>query len=525
MSRITLPGGTTMNTVQRFGIRRVLFAAAVVIAVLPALAQTPARRAFTPGDWYSVKTLSAPVMSPDGKYVAVQVTNVIEAKNTRMNEIWVASTAPGAGEPQRFTAPGFDSTNPSFSTDSSLLIFNSTRPGYTATRWAVKLDGPGGEFEHPTLGGPAGQPDAAGGDFANPGGRAGGPGANLNSSTPKDNSFTVSTGVPGGAVTGAGRTGGGGAARGGGGAAARGGAAPGAPPAPTAAPAAAAGTAAAPARTTPASSTEAYAAMPPMAKPPAGAITLPLDPSRFDGMQIIDTRFKANGRGFVPSTGTTLAGRGAGPGGAGAGGGRAGGAGPESAPTQVLIDKKDGTGAQPLTSTLYSHREARVSPDGKWIVFAADAELRPDTELRAVRDEIAKLGTDAARATATREKLQTELYLMPTAGGTAAPKRIRTSGNETGVAWSSDSRWFTFTANAGANTNTNIYLADATTGVSKSLTSDLRTDGGPTTWLPNGDLLMQVNVGGRNALYRISPRTGDRKEIVGGRRRVFGFTY
>jgi dipeptidyl aminopeptidase/acylaminoacyl peptidase len=334
----------------------------------------------------------------------------------------------------------------------------------------------------------------------------------------------VSTGVPGGPGTGAGRAGGGGGAArgGGGGAAARGGAAPGAPPAPTAsAPAStSAATSAAP-RTAPASSTDSYAAMPPMAKPPAGAITLPLDASRFDGMQIIDTRFKANGRGFVPSTGTTLAGRGA-----GAGGGRNGGPpAVDSPPTQVLIDKKDGAGAVPLTSTLYSHREARVSPDGKWIVFAADAELRPDTELRTVRDEIAKLGSDTARAAATRERLQTELYLIPSTGGAAAPKRIRTSGNETGVVWSSDSRWFTFTANAGANTNTNIYLADATTGVSKSLTADLRTDGGPTVWLASGELLMQINVGGRNALYRINPRTGDRKEIVGGRRRVFGFTY
>jgi hypothetical protein len=47
--------------------------------------------------------------------------------------------------------------------------------------------------------------------------------------------------------------------------------------------------------------------MPAMAKPPANAITLPLDPSRFDGMQITDERYKANGRGFVPSTGAGAA--------------------------------------------------------------------------------------------------------------------------------------------------------------------------------------------------------------------------
>ena len=31
---------------------------------------------------------------------------------------------------------------------------------------------------------------------------------------------------------------------------------------------------------------------------------------------------------------------------------------------------------------------------------------------------------------------------------------------------------------------------------------------------------MQLTLGGRNALYRINPRTGDRKEIIGGRRRL-----
>jgi dipeptidyl aminopeptidase/acylaminoacyl peptidase len=493
--------------------RRVLFAVGLVIAVLPALAQTPATpRAFTPGDWYRVKTLSNSVMSADGKYVAVQVTNVVEAKNARVNEIWVASTAPGAGEPQRFSAPGFDSTAPSFSADSTMLLFTSTRPGYSGNRWAVRLDRAGGEFQY--TGAPAGNAaaDAGGGDFA---GRAGGAGpAGPSATSPKDGSFVVSTGVPGAAPVTTGRGNGGGGRTGGGGAA-RGAAAPD-------------GTvSSAPGRSSGAA--DAYAAMPPMARPPMNAITLPLDPARFDGMQIIDSRYKANGRGYVPSTGAgpiaAATGAAAGARGGGAGGAGRGGNAPavDGPPTQVLIDRKDGTGAKPITTALYSHRTATVSPDGKWIVFAADAELRPDTTIKTVREGIAALGTDVERTAANREKLQVELFVMPAAGG--APKRIRTPGTESSVEWSADSRWITFTANNGPFTNTNIYLADVTTGASKSLTADLRTDGGPVDWLPSGDLLMQVNVGGRNALYRINPRTGDRKELVGGRRRVFGFTY
>jgi dipeptidyl aminopeptidase/acylaminoacyl peptidase len=57
------------------------------------------------------------------------------------------------------------------------------------------------------------------------------------------------------------------------------------------------------------------------------------------------------------------------------------------------------------------------------------------------------------------------------------------------------------------------------------VTSGLRTDPGAVEWLPGGDLLVQLTLGGRHALYRINPRTGDRREIIGGRRRIFGYTY
>jgi dipeptidyl aminopeptidase/acylaminoacyl peptidase len=269
--------------------------------------------------------------------------------------------------------------------------------------------------------------------------------------------------------------------------------------------------------------------MPPMARPPQNAITLPLDPARFDGMQIIDPRYKANGRGFLPSTGEgpTAAGRGAAPtpgGGRGGGGGIGGANVPaDGAPTQILIDRKDGNGATPLTNALYSHRNAIVSPDGQWIAFTADAELRPDTIVRSVRDDIAKLGTEDARTAAMRSRLQAELYVMPAAGG--APKRIRTAGNESGVAWSPDSRYLTFTANQGPNTDSHVYLADVTAASSRSLTSDLRLDPGNVEWTAAGDVLMQLAIGGRNALHRVNPRTGERKEIIGGRRRIVGYSF
>jgi dipeptidyl aminopeptidase/acylaminoacyl peptidase len=497
-----------MNVMDSTRTRLLRTALAAALAIPFAVALVPqtgtaqsAKRAFETRDWYRVKTVGSPALTPDGKYVAVQVTSVVEAKNTRVNEIWVVPTAPGGGEPVRFSAPGFDSTAPRFSADGNTLIFTSTRPGYSNTQWAVRMDRPGGEFPYTGAAAAGGAADAGGGEF---GGRQGGPAAGPSSSTPKDGSFIVSTGVEGSAPAGraggasggeGGQRGGGNRGGGGGGAGANAGGGRGAAPDPN----------------------DPYAAMPPMAKPPANAVTLPLDPSRFDGMQIIDQRYKANGRGFVPSTGRG----GGGPGGRG-GGGR-GNAPDNQPPSQILIDKKDGAGAKAITSTPYSHRNATVSPDGKWITFVADSELRADTALRTVREQIQQLGTDALRTAATRERLQTDLYLMPATGGT--PKRIRTAGNESGVEWSADSKWVTFTANHGQYTNTNVYLGDVTAGTSKSLTSDLRTDPGPVDWLPNNDVLMQLTLGGRTALFRVNPRTGDRKEIVGGRRRITGFVY
>jgi dipeptidyl aminopeptidase/acylaminoacyl peptidase len=43
--------------------------------------------------------------------------------------------------------------------------------------------------------------------------------------------------------------------------------------------------------------------------------------------------------------------------------------------------------------------------------------------------------------------------------------------------------------------------------------------------LPNGQMMMDVTVGGRSALYRVDSRSGAMTEVIGGRRRISGFTY
>ena len=129
---------------------------AAVLAALAAVAASPtgaqAPRAMTLSDWYRVTTVSAPAMSPDGRRVAMTVTRPVEATNKRHSEIWVVDVA--GGEPQRWTSPGTESSNPRWSADGRYLFFTSQRAGGKGSTWAIRLDQPSGEAvqmpEYPT---------------------------------------------------------------------------------------------------------------------------------------------------------------------------------------------------------------------------------------------------------------------------------------------------------------------------------------------------------------------------------------
>ena len=123
-----------------------IVAAVLVVSPMATSSKAQGKRAFETSDWYKVKTVGAPAMSPDGSMVAVQVTTPIEKDNKRLNEIWVVSTS--GGDPVRFSAPGADSTNPRFSADGKQLIYSGTRPGQTGNQWEIRMDKPGGEMPY-----------------------------------------------------------------------------------------------------------------------------------------------------------------------------------------------------------------------------------------------------------------------------------------------------------------------------------------------------------------------------------------
>src|SRR5439155_10356545 len=216
------------------------------------LAQQPtsaaaARHAFTPADWYKVVTVAAPALSPDGSKIAFTVTTVREAENRRHSEVWVVST-PG-GEPERYTSPAFESSNPRFSDDGKLLYFTSPRPGGRGTNWALRMDQPSGEAFQPS-----------------------GPLQIQTGSYPADRSFAIVT---------QGQSGGGG--RGGRGGGGRGGVIPDSSSSDSA------------------TANDPFGKMPAIARPPYNAITKPENPARFDGRHIVEMVYKANGQPqFLP---------------------------------------------------------------------------------------------------------------------------------------------------------------------------------------------------------------------------------
>ncbi|MGH7466970.1 MAG: S9 family peptidase [Longimicrobiales bacterium] len=405
---------------------RRLIVGMLVLGTPAVAAAQVSKRAFTPADFYRLTTLSAPALSPDGRLVAFTVTTVVEAENKRHSEIWAMPTS--GGEPQRYTSPAFESSNPRFSHDGKYLFFTSSRPGGRGNTWAIRLDQPAGEATQVT-GYPVG-------------------------SLPKDRSFAVFAEAD--TTTASGR-GGRGAADG-------------------------------------------FASMPATARPPYGAITQPLDAKRFDGRHIVEFPYKANGRGYIANRREARTWR----------------------ATQIVIQNVGDTIKKKLTSTSYSKGSLVVSPDGKWIAFTADPQLRPDSVVELERDSIARLPYDARRDEADRN--DADIFILPITGGT--PRRLTTqNGSEGDLAFSPDGKKLGFIARVARTKSARIYLIDVAGGTPENLLGAWQFEPDSFEWLPSGDIAFTASIGGRSALYSVAPRTKQLVERVGGRRRISGFAF
>jgi dipeptidyl aminopeptidase/acylaminoacyl peptidase len=243
-----------------------------------------------------------------------------------------------------------------------------------------------------------------------------------------------------------------------------------------------------------------FADMPAMARPPYGSVTEPLDPSRFDGMQVVDFPYMRNGTGFIPNRREPRTWN----------------------ASQIWRQAFGDTAKTQLTDTRYSHRGAVVSPDGRWIAFLADPELRPDSMVQAERDSIAKLPYDAARDEAPRN--DADIFVIPADGGEA--RRVTSQdGDERSLTWSPDSRSIAFVSSLSRTSSRRVWVVPATGGDARNVLGDWQYEPQSLDWMPNGKLVMSAAVGGRTALFHLDPSDGSLAEVVSGRRRISGFDY
>ena len=111
-------------------------------------AQTPraAPRAITIDDYFQIRELSDPQLSPDGKWVAYSVNSSLLKEDKSESRIWMVPTA--GGEPVSMTAEGVSSSHPRWSPDGKFLAFLSARHEGKTQIWL--LNRLGGEAQRLT---------------------------------------------------------------------------------------------------------------------------------------------------------------------------------------------------------------------------------------------------------------------------------------------------------------------------------------------------------------------------------------
>ncbi len=106
------------------------------------------RRPLEIEDYYGLKSVGSPALSPDGSRVAFVVTTVLENQNDRHSEVWLAN-ADGSDSPMRLASPSFSASNPAWTPDGSHLYFSSRRPAPDGEPrggpWFLRMDGASGE--------------------------------------------------------------------------------------------------------------------------------------------------------------------------------------------------------------------------------------------------------------------------------------------------------------------------------------------------------------------------------------------
>ncbi len=108
--------------------RKLLFAAFLTIITMNAPTPAAEKRPMTVEDLFLFQRVADPQISPDGKTVAYQVTEVDFEANKSRTHIWLAATD-GKTPPRQVTSSGKKDAHPRWSPDGTRLLFESNRSG------------------------------------------------------------------------------------------------------------------------------------------------------------------------------------------------------------------------------------------------------------------------------------------------------------------------------------------------------------------------------------------------------------
>jgi dipeptidyl aminopeptidase/acylaminoacyl peptidase len=117
---------------MKLRVRAFGMALAGLLLAVTAGAQQPQRRAITFADMVTMRRLSGPQISPDGKWIAYEVGTPDLAANEISHDIWMVATA--GGESRQLTRWGSD-MRPRWSPDGKKLAFLSARDGTQQIYW------------------------------------------------------------------------------------------------------------------------------------------------------------------------------------------------------------------------------------------------------------------------------------------------------------------------------------------------------------------------------------------------------
>ena len=127
---------------------RTVFAACLLLVLMPAptvLAQqsSQAQRAITIDDYFQIRRVSDPQLSPDGKFAAYTVETALLKEDKNEDRIWMISTKGGDAIP--LTAAGVSSSHARWSPDGKSVAFLSARDEGKTQVWLLPRNG--GEAE------------------------------------------------------------------------------------------------------------------------------------------------------------------------------------------------------------------------------------------------------------------------------------------------------------------------------------------------------------------------------------------